>query len=267
MRIKALRWVVGVVGAMLLGSVAGAQSAEPACSMGFTNVPLALGDRGNGTKPYTATAKTTYEHQLADGNSIHAYILTRLARDAAGRTMNEHPFGCWRDENGVLQAWTLITVADPSAKTGMTWSVTGSNLDKTAHVFHQVPRKPLTPEEQEARQKRMQTQQAPRAEWKSEDLGTRTIAGVEARGQRTLRTIPAGEDGNELPLVITDEEWFAKDLGVEVMAVRDDPRVGRSTFEVQEITVGQPDASLFAPPAGYKIVDDQNPQADSATKP
>jgi hypothetical protein len=32
------------------------------------------------------------------------------------------------------------------------------------------------------------------------------------------------------------------------------------------LTVGEPDASLFAPPAGYKIVD-TNPPADSTTKP
>jgi hypothetical protein len=50
------------------------------------------------------------------------------------------------------------------------------------------------------------------------------------------------------------------------MAVKDDPRIGRSTFEIEELTVGEPDASLFAPPAGYKIVD-PNPPADSATKP
>ena len=265
MRTPTFRWVVSVASAMVLGSVAGAQSSEPACSMGFANI-LGIGMGGSGSTPYTVTAKTTFAKKLPDGSYIRGYMVSHQARDAAGRTMWEQPIGCWRDENGVPQPWMTIRIFDPNGKIQLSWNINGPNADKTAHVFHQVPPKPLTAEEQAARKKRMQVHQTPPGEFKTEDLGVRTIAGVEAYGKRMTRTIPAGEEGNELPLETVDETWYAKDLGLDVMAVKDDPRIGRSTFEIEELTVGEPDASLFAPPAGYKIVD-PNPPADSATKP
>jgi hypothetical protein len=103
-------------------------------------------------------------------------------------------------------------------------------------------------------------------EYKREDLGVRTIAGVEAHGTRTIQTIPPGDEGNELALVITHETWTAKDPGLVVMAIDDDPRRGRSTYEVEELTVGEPDAALFAAPPGYKVVD-ANPPVEGGAKP
>jgi len=255
--------VVAMVGA-LAGS-AGAQSSEPVCSVGFSSL-LSPGGGGRGSTAYTATVKSTYEQQLLDGNTLRGYAVSHLARDGAGRTMIEHPVSCWRDENGVPQLWMTVMTFDPIAKTHMNWGVNDHSVDKVVHVFHEVPRKPLTPEEQAAQRKRVPAKPTSALEIKSEDLGTRTIAGVEAHGQRTTMTQPPGEVGNELPLVITDEKWYAKDLGIEVMEIRDDPRIGRSTYEVQELKTGEPDAALFSPPATYKI-EDPNAPANGMAKP
>jgi hypothetical protein len=43
----------------------------------------------------------------------------------------------------------------------------------------------------------------------SQSLGTQTINGVSAQGTRTTRTIPAGEMGNEKPIVIVTERWYS----------------------------------------------------------
>jgi hypothetical protein len=252
--------------ATVLAGVAAAQSGEPACSVGFRNLPLALGDLGKGVTPYTATARTTYEHQLPDGSYIRGYMVTHRARDAAGKTMMEQPIACRRDDKGGVQPWMLVRIYDPILKTQLSWGIDDHSGGKVARVFHEARSKPLTPEEQAAHGKRSQAQQSVAGEFKSEDLGTRTIAGVEAHGMRTTRTIPAGEEGNELPLMTTEESWYAKDPGVEVMAIREDPTLGRSTYVIEELTAGEPDAALFAPPAGYRI-EDLNPPADSATKP
>jgi hypothetical protein len=182
--------------------------------------------------------------------------------------MSEFAPGCRRDENGVPQPQLMVTVFDPVAKTMLTWQTNAPFTDKVVHLSHasQTPPKPLTPEALAARRKISQTQQTQPSDYKTEDLGTRTIAGVEAHGSRTTRTIPPGEEGNELPLVTMNETWRSKELGVVLLGITDDPRHGRTTYEVEDLAVGEPDASLFAPPAGYKIVDN-NPLADSLTKP
>ena len=265
MRTGKFRWAVGLVSVMVLVGVAGAQSAEPACTMGFSGFH-SYGAVGRSA--FSATVKSTFEQRLADGSYVRGYVMTHQARDGTGRTLSEMAQGCHRDENGVPQPWLTVNVFDPVAKISLNWQVNMPFADKVVHVFHSspTPPKPMTAEERAAQRKRLQLQQPQASEYKHEDLGVRTIAGVEAHGSRTTQTVPPGEEGNELALVITHETWTAKDPGLVVMAMDDDPRRGRSTYEVEELTVGEPDASLFAPPAGYKILD-QNPPVDSATKP
>jgi hypothetical protein len=122
-------------------------------------------------------------------------------------------------------------VIDPAAKTSISWQV-GMITDKIAHVAHQrdIPSKTLTPDEIAANRKAAESRRPPRSEFKGENLGTRIIAGVDAIGSRTIRTIPAGEEGNKLPLVTTNETWMSKEFGFVVLAITDDPRRGRSTF-------------------------------------
>jgi len=267
MRITMVRWVAGVVAAgIVLGGVSGAQSPEPACSVGVVaffsrTVP------GIGASPFAATAKTNFEQKLPDGSYVRGYVVTHQARDGAGRTMSEVSQGCWRNENGVPQPGLMVTVYDRAAKTMMAWQVNMPSADKVVRVSHAspTPPKPLAPEELSAREKLLHVQQPQPSEFKKEDLGMRMIAGVEAHGSRTTRTIPPGEEGNEIALVTMNEEWSSKELGLVLLGITDDPRHGRTTYEVEELTVGEPDASLFAPPAGYKVVD-LSPPVSGETK-
>jgi hypothetical protein len=217
------------------------------------------------TPPFTATAKTTYEQSLPDGNEIRGYIYTHQARDSAGRTRSEMGQGCRLDENGVAQPQLSVSVRDPEAKTFTSWQV-GMNFQKIAHVTHQrdTPSNALTPDEIAALRKANESRQPQRSEFKAEDLGTRTIAGVDAKGSRNVRTIPAGREGNKLPLVITTETWMSKEFGFVVLAITDDPRRGRTTYEVEELSRSEPDPSLFAPPAGYTIEDRAAPGASGS---
>jgi hypothetical protein len=49
--------------------------------------------------------------------------------------------------------------------------------------------------------------------------------------------------------------WYSPQLGVKHISKRQDPRFGAQNFEVSDIVLGQPDSKLFAPPAGFKIID------------
>jgi hypothetical protein len=272
MRAGKFPWALCVVASvMALVGVAGAQSTEPACSMGFQPV-FSYGAVGAGSVPYSATAKATFEQKLGDGSYVRGYAVTHQARDGAGRTMSEMAMNCQRGEDGVPRPQLNVNVFDPVAKTSLNWQVNSAYTEKIVHVFHQpppAPAKPLSAEQLALQRKEAlarQTTPCPVPKAGDGDLGTRIIAGVEAHGERTTQTIAAGQEGNELPMVILHETWRSKELGLVVLGISDDPRRGRSTFEIQELTVGEPDAALFAPPAGYKIVD-VNPPADGAAKP
>jgi hypothetical protein len=247
--------VAAILAGVALTGPASAQNSEPACSVGINHF-VGYGSMRQSNLAYTATAKMTFEQRLPDGNDIRGYIYTHQARDSAGRTMSEMGQGCQLDENGVPQPQLSVSVFDPTTKTSLHWQV-GIGPDKVARVSHQLdtPRKTLTPSELAAIRKSAESRQPPRSEFKSEDLGTRTIAGVEAQGERTTRTIPAGDEGNRLPLVTTSETWNSKEFGLVVLGISDDPRRGRTTYEIEELSRTEPDPSLFTPPEGYRIED------------
>ena len=100
--------------------------------------------------------------------------------------------------------------------------------------------------------------QPPRPEISNENLGSQTIEGLLAEGTRTTTTWPAGSIGNDRPITSTQERWISRDLGMEVLTKRSDPRSGDSTMKLTNISRSEPDASLFQPPAGSEIVDPSN---------
>ena len=84
-------------------------------------------------------------------------------------------------------------------------------------------------------------------------LGKRDFDGVSADGTRTTWTIPAGRIGNEKPIEIASERWYAPDLMLVVHTRHLDPRSGESTYRLAQIKRGEPDASLFKVPADYTV--------------
>lgn len=89
---------------------------------------------------------------------------------------------------------------------------------------------------------------------KTESLGNKDIEGVNAEGTRTTTVIPAGQIGNERPIEIVYERWYSKDLQMIVYSKHSDPRFGEQTYRLIDINRSEPDRTLFAPPADFKIV-------------
>lgn len=102
---------------------------------------------------------------------------------------------------------------------------------------------------------------------KPESLGTKTIEGVEAEGTRTVKTIEAGAIGNELPIEITYEKWYSKDLDLIVYSRKYDPRSGEQIYRLTNISQTEPDGSLFTVPSDYKIVDTKSVEFKTLVKP
>ena len=92
----------------------------------------------------------------------------------------------------------------------------------------------------------------------SENLGDQTIDGIHVTGTRMTHTIPAGKMGNEKPITVTSERWYSPDLKATITTKHDDPWAGELKTELKNVSASEPDASLFAVPADYKVVDDKD---------
>jgi hypothetical protein len=257
MRVNAWRVTIAAISALLVsGTIARAQSSAP-CTLGVMGF-VSLGTQGKTDAPYSGTLKTSFEQKLPDGNAVHGFHKVHQARDSKGRTMNEMAMGCARGEDGQPKQALSVTVADPTTSTIMYWQV-GDFMPKIAHVHRMSIPNHKQPTAEEAAEQTKRSQIAAKTqrhdEVRVENLGSKTVAGVLAEGMRTVRTIPAGEEGNDLPLEVINEQWTSKELGLTVILVDDDPRRGRTTVEFEDLSLGEPDPAVFAAPAGYKVVE------------
>jgi len=80
-----------------------------------------------------------------------------------------------------------------------------------------------------------------------EALGPRTIEGIAAEGQRFTTMLAPGSER-------TEEIWTSPGLWLTLRRTIHDPRDGDTVFELTHINLDEPDADLFRPPAGYRVV-------------
>jgi len=216
--------------------------------------------------PYTGTVKTTFVQKLPDDNSIRGVLISYEARDSAGRTISQTVQGCSFGVDGQRHERLMTTVNDPIAKTRANWKLGNAGEPKLAWVNHLDVRQPTveyTEDELAMLADRRRAFEAGmsyfQSEYKWEDLGTKQINGITAKGSRVTRTIPAGEEGNDKPTTVVTETWRSTDFAMTLYAVQDDPRRGRITMEFQDLKMGEPDPALFVPPSGYKISENPAP--------
>jgi hypothetical protein len=274
-----MRWQAGRVAAAVLftvlaspsfGQIVGvAQSSSPRLGVTAPNCSE-NGQTGPPVQrqPYTAELKTTTVQLLANGATITRESTEVRAVDSQQRTYTSRT-----ESRGSADQlpFTWANVEDPVESTQANWD----SQTKTARVIKLPPEAerhgcwatdsgnmrmgygPATPEEMAAARQRIKAMipvSATRASQpKTEDLGTTTIEGVEAHGQRFTNTIPVGQMGNDKELVTTNESWFAPSLGFELRSVNDDPRSGRSVTEVTHLDLSEPPLSSFQPPEGYEV--------------
>ena len=212
------------------------------------------GDIGEGKtvtgNPLTAQIVVTHENTLSDGNRINRTEQTTIYRDSQGRVRREITVDAATPATGAVKH-TIITINDPVS--GNRYMLDPAN--KTARLMpahpphgHGGPPKgpdgPAAGTIKSALSKNVQRDQ----------LGTKTIDGFQANGERVTRTIPAGEIGNEKPIEVVTERWFSADLQLPLLVVHADPLMGTATTKVTSVNRGEPDVSLFQVPSDYKMV-------------
>jgi hypothetical protein len=209
--------------------------------------------------PFSAAARITFQQQLPEANEILSHVEIHLARNSAGATHSEAPLRCFKDTDGTMKLAYSIRTYDPAQKMFKDWSVFGDMVGWRDKIVHTTPYAAITPgpepspENTAHQQRQAAANQWSASEYKTEQLDTRTMFGLSVQGTRTTRTIPAGKEGNVAEIVILDEHWWSQALGQDLISIHDDPRAGRTTYEIEDLIFGEPDPSWFIPPAGYPV--------------
>lgn len=212
-------------------------------------------------QPYTAEYRITRVQTLADGTTITHVSTEVIARDSEmrhylatteeGERQNTHASitnpvdGIQADWDSRSKSANVVKLPPQEQRQGCwsddagLWHMNWPATPATAGAAASSPPKMIPPQVHN--------------DANTESLGTQTIQGVEAIGTRKVQTVPAGADGNDAPMVTTEESWWSNSLGILVRLVRDDPRNGTTTRELVNLTVGEPDPALFQPPDGYAV--------------
>ena len=200
--------------------------------------------------PFTLTLETEWVKILYDGGTVTFVNKRRIARDSAGRTYQERWALVPKNDDRVKSMMTVIQIADPNAHTLYNcFLVVKTNTcelltytGSTSNIYR--PASPATgplPGNQ--------------GDVLHESLGKQIIAGVETEGTHDVTTYNPGVFGNDRKVTIEQEFWYSPQLGINLLSIRSDPRIGKQTFTVTGVVQSDPDPALFELPAGFKVVD------------
>ncbi len=192
--------------------------------------------------PFSAKVVLETVSQLQDGTQITHTTYNLDARDSAGRTHNE--MRNWVNAEGEEPRLTRVDLYDPATRTRTDLFP----LTKVARQWVVGTTSALTPATTNAK-----------PETTKEEIGTDTMEGLPVKGTRVTQTYAAGAMGNDRPLAIVTEYWYAAELRINLLTKRTDPRHGVQTVRVTELVREEPDAAMFAIGEEYKVVNESGP--------
>ena len=244
-------------------------TATGAIAAGRPSVQFLGGGMGAGIEavtgaPFSAEEINETTQVLSDGNRIIRKTTARIYRDSEGRTRQEHPLQSPFTSETPGDAPRFVTINDPVA--GANYTLNSPN--KTAQKMLFLSSKRMVSARRVLSLSSDQTSTPPQAtnrvgrpiegpQSTTESLGTRTIEGFEVQGTRSTMTIPANQLGNERPIEIVSERWYSPALHMPLLMKTNDPRFGESFTRLTNISVDEPDPSLFQIPPDYTVEERQ----------
>jgi hypothetical protein len=223
-------------GFLLLTIAAAVPPASAQINIFLTPVPNA---------PFSAVVDVQRARIRSDGSVFTLKSLRSMARDGIGRIHNESRTFVPATSTGTPEI-EHIHLYDPRTRIS-------AELDARTRTFYtQTMNHPPSTVPPTVRYGSPSGTDVPQNDFsKEEDLGSKEIEGVLARGVRETQIIPA--EGNETgkEITITDEYWYSDELRINVVMKHSDPRIGTTTLTVTHITRGEPDPALLEIPEGY----------------
>ena len=194
--------------------------------------------------PFSANDKTVWTRPIENGGSITTYLVAKVIRDSQGRLYRErHHFG----PANVDPESTLVdfSIYDPATRKR-------TICTRRTHVCRIVG---FQPQFSFATQPVGPFDQG-RRDLTRESLGDRTMQDLPVTGTLEKVTVAPGTVGNDQLLTISREFWYSPDLKTNLAVTRNDPRVGTQAITLLILSRNEPDASAFAVPAGYTVLDE-----------
>lgn len=212
--------------------------------------------------PFSAETVTEFTQTLADGNVIRRKQTGSMYRDSEGRTRREQSLGPVGPLPMPAKAVQLVFINDPIA--GVSYVLDGNR--KTAQKlplpkwgdaagFAAGAAGASTVDFGPGPGTRVIQRLRAEPAGQQGETETRTIEGVQAVGNRTTHTIPAGEIGNDRAIETVSERWYSPELQTVVMSKQVDPRMGETTYRLTNINRAEPAHSLFEVPADYALTE------------
>ena len=206
--------------------------------------------------PYSGEEKLRAVQIMADG--------TRITRDMGGSTI-------YRDSEGRVRIErTLFTISAPvpgsKAPAPKPIQIVEIN-DPVAGVYHLLdPEKKIayrlkyTPAQPPSNAGKQAPGRPPTptgtnqqgVQFTTEELGMRSIHGVQAEGRKTTTIVPEGVRGNDRPMTQVAEEWYSNHLRRAVQRTSKDAS-SENFFELSNISLASPSPVLFSAPSEYAI--------------
>ena len=199
--------------------------------------------------PFQAERITHFSRTLSNGTQILKETHETIARDEQGRFYDA---STTTHSGGRPSASTTVSyeLADPVAGKMVNWSTPNDkgnerSISSQSHIV--VSTLPL-PRDNEIRNLKGDDIKVT-----TEDLGSKTIAGLPSIGTRTTTLIPQGRIGNTTPLLLISERWISTDLKITVAETETDPINGTRTSEFVSVNRTEPPTSLFKVPDGIAL--------------
>ena len=243
-------------GPQLLGQEPGAQPAQKRVTVvqtrdgGVNEVMQSIVVPPKAGAPFTLTLETEWARQLYDGGTTTLVNRRKIARDAAGRIFQERVALVPKSQDHGQPIRSMVQIFDPATHTRydcfylkptqMCEILNDSRSTSTIYKPMSQRTGPLPGDQGSAIH---------------EDLGKRLIAGVETDGTHDTLIYNPGVYGNDRQMTVENEFWWSPQIGLNLLSIKNDPRVGKQTFTVTELVLGDPDPALFQVPEGFKMVD------------
>lgn len=193
-------------------------------------------------EPYSATRVTTIAQTLSDGNTITRTNCSNVFRDSLGRTREEDS-----PNSSTCTTPAMIIIRDPVA--GLQYFINTQNNSYRQLSFKAPSATTITP-----RPNRPFGPNLGQVQTTTSSCPTISVSGgaLTLDGTQSTRTIPVGQIGNIQPITVISTRCYSPQLQVVVSSERDDPRTGKATSQLSNITLGEPSVS-FQPPSGFSL--------------
>jgi hypothetical protein len=225
------------------------QESSPVLGLGPAHVGQVFSLPPNPGAPFTATVEFETTQVLSDRTVIIHKSTSYVARDSKGRTRIELRVESPTGETETLQ----VILYDPQTRVRTTLSPkTNTAAQGKAAGLGNPPDQSQTgaAAASDARASRGSSQKS----FAGEDIGVDYLDGVEVRHVRQRKTVTTGVSAEDGPVETTYEYWYSPELKVNLLSKRNDPRTGSQSARLKDIHRGEPSASLFEIPTGYKLI-------------